>query len=67
MEKSDFSNLKAVYVNCTLKKSPAISHTDKLMNVSKGIMAKENVETDVIRLIDYDVASGVYPDMTDHN
>jgi multimeric flavodoxin WrbA len=67
MEKYDFSNLKAVYINCTLKKSPAVSHTEKLMNVSRRIMAKENVETDMIRLVDFDVANGVYPDMTEHN
>ncbi|NBC05797.1 MAG: flavodoxin family protein [Bacteroidetes bacterium] len=62
----NFSNLKAVYVNCTLKKSTAVSHTGLLMEVSKQIMAKEQVETDTIRLVDHDVASGVYPDMTQH-
>ena len=63
----NFSNLKAVYVNCTLKKSPAVSHTRLLMDVSKQIMAKERVETETIRLVDHDVAYGVYPDMTQHN
>ena len=63
----NFSNLKAVYVNCTLKKSPAVSHTGLLMDVSKQIMAKEQVETETIRLVDHDVAYGVYPDMTQHN
>lgn len=64
MNKSDFSNLKAVYVNCTLKKSPEKSHTASLMDVSKAIMSKEKVEIDEIRLIDHQVASGIYPDMT---
>ena len=67
MKKSDFSNLKAVYVNCTLKKSPETSHTGLLMDVSKRIMAKEKVEIDTIRLVDHQVATGVYPDMTEHN
>ena len=67
MNKPNFDKLKAVYINCTLKKSPDTSHTDLLMNVSKKIMAKENVKTETIRLVDYDVASGVYPDMTEHN
>ncbi|MCA1758556.1 MAG: NAD(P)H-dependent oxidoreductase [Bacteroidales bacterium] len=67
MKKQDFSNLNAVYVNCTLKKSPQKSHTDTLMAVSKSIMDKENVKTDEIRFIDHQVANGVYPDMTKHN
>lgn len=66
MERSDFSNLKAVYVNCTLKKTPEKSHTSSLMEVSKAIMRKEKVEIDEIRLIDHQVASGVYPDMKEY-
>jgi len=30
------------------------------------IMRKEGVDADCIRLVDYDVAYGVYPDMTEH-
>lgn len=67
MEKPDFSNLSAIYVNCTLKKSPQKSHTDTLMAVSKQIMVKEHVKTDEIRLVDHEVAYGVYPDMTEHH
>lgn len=66
MKKIDFSQLKAVYINCTLKKSPDKSHTETLMKVSKSIMTKENVKIDEIRLIDHQVASGVYPDMTEY-
>jgi multimeric flavodoxin WrbA len=67
MKNFDFSNLNAVYVNCTLKKSPEISHTASLMEVSKSIMAKEKVNIDTIRLVDHPVAYGVYADMTEHN
>jgi multimeric flavodoxin WrbA len=67
MKNPDFSTLKAVYVNCTLKKSPETSHTDLLMEVSKQIMTKEGVTIDSIRLVDHQVANGVYPDMTEHN
>jgi len=62
----NFSNLNVIYVNCTLKKSPTPSHTDSLISVSKKILQKENVAFDDIRLVDHDVASGVYPDMTKH-
>jgi multimeric flavodoxin WrbA len=66
MKNLDFSLLNVVYVNCTLKKSPENSHTGSLMDVSKAIMMKEKVKIDEIRLIDHEVASGVYPDMTEH-
>ncbi|XLS29095.1 flavodoxin family protein [Flavobacteriaceae bacterium M23B6Z8] len=66
MNKHDFSGLKAIYVNCTLKKSPRLSHTKGLMDVSMNIMKKEKVTVDYIRLVDHQVAFGVYPDMTEH-
>lgn len=65
-KKPDFSNLKALYINCTLKRSPQKSHTHTLMDVSMDIMEKEGVEAECIRLVDYDVAYGVQPDMTEH-
>lgn len=61
----NFSKLKVLYINCTLKKSPAVSHTETLMKVSQKILKKENVSFETIRLIDHDVAAGVYPDMTE--
>jgi multimeric flavodoxin WrbA len=64
MNKPDYSNLTAVYINCTLKKSPQKSHTADLIKVSQNIMKNEGVETKEIRFIDHEVASGVYPDMT---
>jgi len=62
----EFKGLKAVFVNCTLKKSPEVSHTRGLMDVSANIMEKEGVNVNHIRLADYDVAFGVQPDMTEH-
>ena len=65
MKNNNFKNLKAVFVNCTLKKSPSTSHTDNLFQVSKGIMEKEGVTVKEIRFVDHEVATGVYPDMTE--
>lgn len=62
----DFSGLRATYVNCTLKKSPELSHTQGLVDASVQIMRDHGVEVDVIRFVDHDVATGVYPDMRDH-
>jgi Multimeric flavodoxin WrbA len=60
----DFSGLKALVFNCTLKKSPAVSNTEGLVEISKAIMEKHGVEVEVIRPVDHDIATGVYPDMT---
>lgn len=66
MPENDFSGLRAIYLNCTLKRSPMASHTSTLMDVSKAIMVKEKVTVDEIRLVDHDIANGVYPDMREH-
>lgn len=63
--KYDFSGLKALFLNCTLKKSPEKSHTDGLIELSKKLMEKNGVDVEVVRPIDWDLAHGVYPDMTE--
>ncbi|HEX8762415.1 MAG TPA: flavodoxin family protein [Candidatus Saccharimonadales bacterium] len=71
-EKWDFSGLRALFINCTLKKSPDVSNTQGLIDISRTIMEKHGVKVDEIRAIDHDIATGVYPDMrkkgwkTDH-
>jgi len=60
----DFSDLKALFINCTLKKSPQTSNTRGLMDVAKAIMERNEVEVEVLRAVDYDIAPGVWPDMT---
>ncbi len=62
----DFSGLKALYFNGTLKKSPEVSNTEGLLRASMELMEKHGVETELIRTIDQDIATGVYPDMREH-
>ncbi|WP_018157264.1 flavodoxin family protein [Demetria terragena] len=61
-----FDGLSAVFINATLKRSPEPSHTDGLVNASADLMRSRGVQVDVIRAVDHDIASGVYPDMTEH-
>ncbi|MEQ9453108.1 MAG: flavodoxin family protein [Phycisphaeraceae bacterium] len=63
---TDYSDLRAVFLNCTLKKSPALSHTEGLIRISREIMEKNGVSTELIRPVDHEIAAGVYPDMTEH-
>ena len=62
----DFSGLSAMYINCTLKRSPERSHTQGLVDVSAGIMRKHGVDVEVLRAVDHDIATGTYLDMTEH-
>ncbi|HEU5121337.1 MAG TPA: flavodoxin family protein [Candidatus Saccharimonadales bacterium] len=59
----DFSGLKAVYFNGTLKKSPEVSNTEGLLRASMALMEKHGAQAELIRTIDHDIATGVYPDM----
>ncbi|HEV2403733.1 MAG TPA: flavodoxin family protein [Candidatus Saccharimonadales bacterium] len=62
----DFSDLRAIFFNCTLSKSPKVSHTERLIKLSRGIMEKHGVAVDYIRPIDHDIATGIWPDMREH-
>ena len=63
---ADYSDIKACYINTTLKASPALSHTETLMRTSMEIMEKNGVAVKYFRAADYDIAFGVYPDMREH-
>jgi multimeric flavodoxin WrbA len=63
---TDYSDLRAMFVNCTLKRSPEASNTQGLMDISIEIMRRNEVEVDSIRAIDHGIATGVWPDMTEH-
>ena len=56
---TDFSDLSALFLNCTLKKSPELSHTQGLIDISAAIMEKNGVTTEVLRPVDFDLAHGV--------
>ena len=64
--KWDFSDLSALFLNCTLKRSPEMSHTQGLIDISTAIMEKNGVKTEVIRPIDGKIAFGVWGNMTEH-
>ena len=64
--KWDFSDLNALYLNCTLKRSPEMSHTQGLIDMSRAIMEKNGVSVEVLRPVDFRIAYGVWPDMAEH-
>lgn len=56
-----FDGLRAMYINCTLNRSPARSHTQGLVERSVALMERGGVEVDQIRAVDHDIAFGVRP------
>ena len=62
----DFTDLRAIFINCTLKRSPEQSHTQGLADISMEIMRRQGVSVEEVRAIDHDIATGVWPDMTEH-
>jgi len=63
----DFSGLSALFINTTLTRSPGMSHTQLLIDASAAIMTKHGVQVDQFRAVDHSIATGVYPDMREHD
>jgi multimeric flavodoxin WrbA len=66
MTDHDFSDLRALFINCTLKLSPEPSNTQALMDNSVAIMRMNGVTVDELRAVDHEIPPGVEPDMTEH-
>ncbi|WP_242140639.1 flavodoxin family protein [Sphingomonas sp. TREG-RG-20F-R18-01] len=58
--------LRALFINCTLKRSTSPSHTQALMDNAIAIMTANGVSVETIRAVDHMIAPGVQPDMTEH-
>ena len=63
---TDYSDLSAVFLNGTLKRSPEVSQTEGLMNISTGIMRGLGVDVSVVRTVDHVIPPGLETDMTKH-
>lgn len=57
--------LKAVLLNCTIKKSPAVSNTQALMDKAIAILEQQGVECETVRVVDHNIPFGVSSDMGD--
>ena len=59
---TDFKDLTALFINCSIKKNKAESHTQKLMDKAAGIMEAEGVTVEHIYALDHDIAYGMIKD-----
>jgi hypothetical protein len=51
----DYSDLRALFINCTPKRSPEVSNTQGLADIATEIMERRGVTVDVVRMIDHDM------------
>lgn len=60
---SRLSKLKAIFLNTSLKDSKEPSHTEGLMKEVQAIYKGKDVDSEMIRVADYNIALGVEEDM----
>ncbi len=58
--------LRALYINCSLEKKPADSHTRRLIEHSAAVIRQAGVEVDQVHALEHQIAFGMKPDMTEH-
>jgi multimeric flavodoxin WrbA len=63
---SKYADLRALFVNASLKKKAGQSHTRLLLDASAAIMQKNGVAVEHLHLAAHDVPPGIYPNMTEH-
>ncbi len=63
---TDYSDLSALFLNCSLTRDASQSHTMRLVRRAAGIMSDEGVDVDIVHLLDHDIAFGMQTDMTEH-
>ena len=62
---ASYDDLTAVLLNCTLKRSPATSHTQHLLDHVSTVLERAGARVEHRRLVDHDIAFGMSPDMTE--
>jgi len=60
-----YDDLSVLFLNCTLERSPRMSHTEGLIAVAQHILDANKVQHKVIRPVDYDIAAGLGKDMSE--
>lgn len=62
---ASYDDLSVLFLNCTLSRSPVMSHTEGLMTIATNIFEANSVRTKMLRPVDYDIAAGLGMNMAD--
>ncbi len=60
-----YDDLKVLFLNCTLERTPRRSHTEGLIKVAQAIYEANGVGTKIIRPVDYEIPAGLGLDMSE--
>ena len=63
---ADYSGLRALFVNTSLKRNAEDSHTKLLLDASASLMERQGVAVEYLHFLSHQVPPGIYPDMTEH-
>lgn len=64
MTSSEFSDLSALLINCSLKATPEESHTRRLLARTAGIMDAEGVDVEILHALEYNIPFGMEKDLS---
>ena len=59
-----YDDLKVLFLNCTLNRTPVQSHTEGLIKKAQMIFESVGASTKIIRPVDYDIPAGLGLDMS---
>jgi multimeric flavodoxin WrbA len=57
--------MRALFLNCTLKRSPEPSNTERLARIVAAALEDDGIDTSFVRVVDHDVQPGVSSDEGD--
>ena len=60
-----YDDLSVLFFNCTLNRTPVLSHTEGLIGVADRIFRANGVKTKIIRPVDYEIAAGLGHNMAE--
>jgi len=61
---ASYDDLSVLMLNCTLTRSPNLSHTEGLLKVAEGIFQANGVSTEILRPVDFELPAGLEQDYT---
>ncbi|MEM9173128.1 MAG: flavodoxin family protein [Pseudomonadota bacterium] len=57
-----YDDLSALMLNCTLTRSPNLSHTEGLLQIAEQIFQANGVKTEILRPVDFEIPAGLEQD-----
>ncbi|MEM8785976.1 MAG: NAD(P)H-dependent oxidoreductase, partial [Pseudomonadota bacterium] len=54
-----YDDLSVLMLNCTLTRSPNLSHTEGLLRIAEQIYQANGVKTEILRPVDYEIPAGL--------